>query len=195
MKWVIAVPNDSTIQSVADLEGKRIATEVVNITKDYLAQHGVTAEVEFSWGATEVKPPFLADAIVEVMETGSSLRANNLRIVEDVLSSSPQLIANRTRFQNGWVRSKIDSIALMLNSCLRAENHVGLLMNVRHANLELVISILPAMQTPTISQLSDPDWVAVDTVVPESVVRVIIPQLSQSGARGIVEYPVQKVVD
>ncbi len=195
VKWVLAVPDDSTIQSVRDLEGKRIATEAVGLTKNYLSRNGVSANVEFSWGATEVKPPRLADAIVEVTETGNSLRANNLRVVEVILESTPRLIANKARFQDDWVKVKVSNIALMLESCLRAESQVGLLMNVHRDNLDALTSILPAMQTPTISHLADPDWVAVDTVVAESVVRTIIPQLSHSGARGIVEYPVQKLID
>ena len=195
VRWVLCVPNDSPIQSVKDLEGLRIATEAVGLTKSYLERHGVTAQVEFSWGATEVKPPKLADAIVEVTETGSSLRANNLRILDEVLQSTTRFIANPTSFTDEWIRAKIENIALMLQSCLEAEGKVGLMMNVRRSHLDAVISILPALQTPTVSQLSDPDWIAVNTIVSESLVRTAIPQLKQSGARGIVEYPINKIID
>ena len=152
-RWVLCVPNDSPVRSVKDLEGKRVATEVVNLTRSYLARHGVTANIEFSWGATEVKPPRLADAIVEITETGSSLRANNLRIVEDVLTSTPRLIANRAACQDPWKKTKLDNISLMLASCLAAEGRVGLMMNVRNEDLEAVTAILPALQNPTISHL------------------------------------------
>ncbi|MCH2201862.1 MAG: ATP phosphoribosyltransferase [Fuerstiella sp.] len=195
VRWVLCVPNDSPIQSAADLEGKRIATEAVGLTKAYLDRHGVSAEVEFSWGATEVKPPRLADAIVEVTETGSSLRANNLRIVDEVLQSTTRFIANRESIKDGWVRARIENIALMLKSCLQAEGRVGLMMNVRRDNLEGVVSILPALQNPTISQLSDPDWISVNTIVEEQVVRTAIPKLKQAGARGIVEYSINKIID
>jgi ATP phosphoribosyltransferase len=151
--------------------------------------------VEFSWGATEVKPPKLADAIVEVTETGSSLRANNLRIMDEVLQSTTRFIANRTSYADSWVKSKIDNIALMLQSCLEAEGKVGLMMNVHRQNLDAVLKMLPALQTPTVSHLSDPDWVALNTIVDESLVRTIIPQLKQSGAKGIVEYPISKIID
>lgn len=195
VRWVLCVPEDSPVQSAADLEGKRIATEAVGLTKAYLERHGVTADVEFSWGATEVKPPRLADAIVEVTETGSSLRANNLRIVDEVLQSTTRFIANRDSVKDDWVRTKIDNIALMLKSCLEAEGRVGLMMNVPRTQLDGVIGILPALQTPTISQLSDPDWIAVNTIVEEKVVRSAIPQLKQAGARGIVEYAINKIID
>ena len=195
VRWVLCVPNDSSVQSVKDLEGKRIATEAVGLTKRYLESHGVTAHVEFSWGATEVKPPKLADAIVEVTETGSSLRANNLRIVDEVLQSTTRLIANPKAFSDEWTRTKIENIALMLKSCLEAEGQVGLMMNVHRTSLENVIAILPALQTPTISHLSDPDWIAVNTIVSESLVRTAIPQLKQAGARGIVEYSISKIID
>ena len=168
-RWVLCVPNDSPVQTVKDLQGKRIATEVVNLTRSYLARHGVTANVEFSWGATEVKPPRLADAIVEITETGSSLRANNLRIVEEVLTSTPRLIANRGACEDPWKKTKLDNIALMLASCLAAEGRVGLMMNVRNQDLAAVTSILPALQNPTISHLSDPDWVAISTIIDEAV--------------------------
>ena len=186
VRWVLCVPNDSPIRTVQDLQGKRIATEAVGLTTRYLAKHGVTAEVEFSWGATEVKPPKLADAIVEVTETGSSLRANNLRIMDEVLQSTTRFIANRKAWSDSWVRTKIENIALMLQSCLEAEGKVGLMMNVQRDQLTAVVQSLPALQTPTISHLSDPDWVAVNTIVDENVVRTIIPQLKQAGARGIV---------
>ncbi len=195
VRWVLCVPNESPVESAKDLEGKRIATEAVGLTKSYLERHGVTAEVEFSWGATEVKPPRLADAIVEVTETGSSLRANNLRIVDEVIQSTTRFIANHDSIKDDWIRNKIDNIALMLQSCLEAEGKVGLMMNVQRSNLDAVIAILPALQTPTISQLSDPDWIAINTIVEESVVRSAIPQLKQAGARGIVEYSINKIID
>jgi len=195
VRWVLCVPNDSPIQSAADLEGKRIATEAVGLTKAYLDRHGVTAEIEFSWGATEVKPPRLADAIVEVTETGSSLRANNLRIVDEVLQSTTRFIANRESIKDEWIRARVENIALMLKSCLQAEGRVGLMMNVRRDNLEGVVAILPALQNPTISQLSDPDWISVNTIVEEQVVRTAIPKLKQAGARGIVEYSINKIID
>ncbi len=195
VRWVLCVPNDSPVQSVKDLQGKRISTEVVGLTTRYLAKHGVTAKVEFSWGATEVKPPKLADAIVEVTETGSSLRANNLRIVEDILQSTTRFIANKSAIKDSWKKSKIDNIALMLQGCLAAEGKVGLMMNVRRADLEKVLKQLPALQMPTVSSLSDPDWVDVNTIVDESLVRTIIPQLKAAGARGIVEYGINKIID
>ena len=195
VRWVLAVPNDSPIQSVKDLEGKRIATEAVGLTKNFLNKHGVTAKVEFSWGATEVKPPRLADAIVEVTETGSSLRANNLRIVEELLQSTSRLIANKTAYKDSWIKNKLDNLALMLQSCLAAEGKVGLMMNIRRDNLEEILNILPALQTPTVSSLSDPDWVDVNTIVEESVMRTIVPQLKGAGARGIVEYGINKIID
>ncbi len=195
VRWVLCVPEDSPIRTVQDLQGKRIATEAVGLTTRFLAKHGVTAQVEFSWGATEVKPPRLADAIVEVTETGSSLRANNLRIMDEVLQSTTRFVANRQAYQDTWLKNKIDNIALMLQSCLEAEGKVGLMMNVHRDQLESVVKILPALQTPTVSHLSDPDWVAVNTIVDENVVRTTIPQLKQAGARGIVEYPISKIID
>jgi len=195
VRWVLCVPEDSPVQSVKDLEGKRIATEAVGLTQSYLARHGVQAHVEFSWGATEVKPPRLADAIVEVTETGSSLRANNLRIVDEVLQSTTRLIANQQAYADPWKKEKLDNIALMLQSCLDAEGKVGLMMNVPQTGLSQVLDVLPALQKPTISSLSDPDWVAVNTIIDESVVRTIIPQLRAAGARGIVEYPINKLID
>ena len=195
VRWVLCVPNDSPIQTVQDLQGKRIATEAVGLTTKYLAAHGVTAEVEFSWGATEVKPPRLADAIVEVTETGSSLRANNLRIIATVLQSTTRLIANKTAWQDQWTRSKLDNIAMMLQACLAAEGKVGLMMNIRRADQASVLAQLPALQNPTVSSLSDPDWVAVNTIIDESIVRRIVPALRAAGARGIVEYQISKIID
>jgi ATP phosphoribosyltransferase len=195
VRWVLCVPEDSPVQTAADLQGKRIATEVVGLTTRFLAARGVSAHVEFSWGATEVKPPKLADAIVEVTETGSSLRANNLRVVEELLQSTTRLIANHDAWSDEWVRSKIENIALMLQSCLAAEGKVGLMMNVLESSLQSVLSILPALQKPTVSHLSDPAWVALNTIVDESIVRSIIPRLKQAGARGIVEYPISKIID
>jgi ATP phosphoribosyltransferase len=195
VRWVLCVPEDSSVQSVKDLEGKRIATEAVGLTTSFLAKHGVTAKVEFSWGATEVKPPRLADAIVEVTETGNSLRANNLRIVDEILQSTTRLIANKESIEDPWVQEKLDNISLMLNSCLAAEGKVGLMMNVSRDDLQTVLDTLPALQTPTVSSLSDPEWVALNTIVNEAVVRTIVPQLKASGARGIVEYPINKIID
>jgi len=195
VRWVLCVPEDSPIQSVKDLEGKRIATEAVGLTKAYLAKHGVNATVEFSWGATEVKPPKLADAIVEVTETGSSLRANNLRIVDEVIQSTTRFIANKKAYADEWIRRKVENISLMLNSCLAAEGKVGIMMNVRKSALESVLKILPALQTPTVSSLSDPEWVDVNTILDEVVVRRIVPELKEAGARGIVEYAINKIID
>ena len=194
-RWVVAVPEASPIRSVGDLEGKRIATEVVNITNKYLEQHGVKAAVEFSWGATEAKPPELADAIVEITETGSSLRANGLRIVETVLESTTRFVASHDAWADPWKRGKIEDIVLMLNGALAAEGKVGLMMNVRRSQLDDVVAALPALKQPTISSLSDPDWVAINTVVEERVVREIIPRLKQAGAQGIVEYPLNKIIE
>jgi len=196
VRWVLAVPDESPVQSVNDLEGKRIATEAVGLTSQYLKRHGVTARVEFSWGATEVKPPKLADAIVEVTETGSSLRANNLRIVDQVIESTPRLIANQEAYRNdSWKRQKIDDIALMLAGAMAAEDKVGLMMNVPREKLSRVLSLLPALQKPTISALSDENWVDVNTIVDESLVRQILPRLKSAGACGIVEYPLNKIID
>jgi ATP phosphoribosyltransferase len=195
VRWVLAVPENSPIQSPKDLQGKRIATEAVQLTKRYLQQHGVEARIEFSWGATEVKPPYLADAIVEVTETGSSLRANNLRIVDTVLVSTPRLIANHEAWADDWKRRKIQNLALLLQAAMAAETKVGLMMNVPRSCLDAVLAVLPAMQTPTISSLSDPNWVDVMTVVDEKTVRELIPLLKEAGARGIVEFPLNKVIE
>jgi ATP phosphoribosyltransferase len=195
VRWVLAVPNDSSVQKIEDLRGKRIATEVVNLTRRWLAQHGVKAQVEFSWGATEVKPPRLADAIVEVTETGSSLRANNLRIVAELLQSTTRFICNEQAYADPWKKQKMDDLVLMLQGAMAAEGKVGLMMNVRKADLPAVLKILPALQTPTISALSDPEWADVNTILDEDIVRHIVPQLKQAGARGIVEYPLNKIIE
>jgi ATP phosphoribosyltransferase len=194
VRWVLAVPEASPFQSVKDLQGKIIATELVETTKRYLARNGVTAKVEFSWGATEVKPPVLADAIVEVTETGSSLRANNLRIVETILESNTQLIANRESAKEEWKRSKLSDIRMLLEGAISALGKVGLMLNVRKNDLDAVLGCLPALKKPTISHLSDEDWLAVNTILDETTVRVIIPRLKQAGAQGIVEYPLNKIV-
>lgn len=194
VKWVLAVPEDSPIQSVNDLHGKRIATEAVGLTQRYLQKHGVTATVEFSWGATEVKPPKLADAIVEITETGSSLRANNLRIIDTILTSTTRLIANKVSWQDPWKRRKIENIALLLKGALNAKGKVGLKMNVQEVNLERIVNILPALHNPTVSHLFEKGWVAIETILDEKVVRNIIPQLKECGAQGIVEYPLNKVI-
>ncbi|QDU62747.1 ATP phosphoribosyltransferase [Planctomycetes bacterium Pan216] len=194
VRWVLAVPNDSPIKTIKDLEGKRIATEVVNLTTDYLAKHGVTADVEFSWGATEVKPPKLADAIVEVTETGSSLRANNLRIIDEILQSTTRFIVNKKAWGDSWKRTKVENLVLMLQGVLDAEGRAGLMMNVHRKDLDEVLEILPAMGRPTISQLADDEWVALMTVLEESQVRDLIPKLRLSGARDIVEFPLSKII-
>lgn len=194
LRWVVAVPEDSPIQSVQDLQGKRIATEAVNMTKRYLAKHGVEAQIEFSWGATEVKPPRLADAIVEITETGSSLRANHLRILDTVCVTTTRMIANKIAWQDSFKRSKIERLALLLQSVLTAEKLVGLMMNVRRQDIDGVVKILPALQNPTVSPLLDSEWVALNTVVEERIVREIIPELLNAGAHGIIEYSLNKVV-
>ena len=195
VRWVLCVPEDSPIQTVQDLQGKRIATEGVGLTTQYLAKHGVTANVEFSWGATEVKPPKLADAIVEVTETGSSLRANKLRIVAEILQSTTRFIANHESYKDDWKRRKIDDIVLMLRATMAAEGKAGLMMNVPKEKLDEVIALLPALQTPTISSLSDDKWFAVSTIIDESIIRKLVPQLKSSGACGIVEYPISKIIE
>lgn len=194
VRWVLAVPEASAFQSVKDLQGKTIATELVATTKRYLAANGVSAKVEFSWGATEVKPPVLADAIVEVTETGSSLRANKLRIIETVLESNTQLIANFDSWADEWKRRKIEDIRMLLDGAINALGKVGLMMNVRKDSLPAVLGILPALKNPTISNLSDPEWVAVHTILEELTVRNIIPRLKEAGGQGIVEYPLNKIV-
>ncbi len=194
VRWVIAVPETSKIQKVEDLQGKRIATELVGFTKRYLKSRGVTARVEFSWGATEVKPPELADAIVELTETGSSLRANHLRIVETILESTTLLVANRDSWRDPWKRRKMESLALLLSGALRAETKVGLKMNVHRKQLDEVQRLLPALHTPTVSTLSDEGWFSLEVVVDEPLVRDLVPRLKQVGAAGIIEYPLNKVV-
>jgi ATP phosphoribosyltransferase len=194
VRWVLAVPDASPFHSVKDMEGKIIATELVGATRRYLASHGVTAKVEFSWGATEVKPPVLADAIVEVTETGSSLRANKLRIIETVLESNTQLIANVNSWKDSWKRRKIEDMRLLLEGAINALGKVGLMLNVERDNLAAVLAVLPALKRPTISPLSDDHWLAVNTILDESTVRTIIPRLKEAGAQGIVEYPLNKIV-
>jgi ATP phosphoribosyltransferase len=193
-RWVVAVAEDSDIRTVRDLEGKRIATEAVGLTRRFLDRHGVRAEIEFSWGATEVKVPDLVDAIVDVTETGSSLRANKLRILETIMSSSPQLIANKGAWEDPWKRAKIERLVLLLTGALNARDKVGLKMNIEEARLDALLKALPALRNPTIAQLAQKGWVAVETIIDEKVVREIIPQLKELGAEGIIEYPLNKVV-
>jgi len=194
VKWVLCVPEDSPFQKPEDLAGKVIATELVEFTKRYFAGKNIPVKVEFSWGATEVKPPTLADAIVEVTETGSSLRANRLRIIETLMESETQLIANKASYKDEWKRKKIENISLMLNAAIAAQGRVGLMMNAPKGALELILAQLPALNFPTISHLSDPAWVALNTIIDEAVVREVIPKLKAAGATGIVEYPLSKVV-
>ncbi len=194
VRWVLAVAEDSAMMSVRDLEGKVIATEAVRMTERYLERNGVKACVEFSWGATEVKVPRLADAIVEVTETGSSLRANHLRVVDTLLESSTRFIANRSAWKDAWKREKISNIAMLLEGAIKAYNRVGLMMNVREADLENVLATLPALRNPTVAHLSDPGWVAINTIIEEKTVRQLIPKLKAARAEGIVEYPLNKVV-
>ncbi len=194
VRWVLAVAEDSKIQNVKDLEGKMIATEAVGLTEKYLERHGVHARVEFSWGATEVKVPQLADAIVEVTETGASLRANHLRIVETLLESAPWLISNRASWDDPWKHEKLENMALLLAGAIQAYTRVGLMLNVRRGDLPAVLAALPALRNPTIAQLSDPDWVAINTIVEERTVRQLIPKLKSARAEGIVEYPLNKIV-
>jgi ATP phosphoribosyltransferase len=193
-RWVLAVPEESPIRTVKDLQGKVIATEAVEMTRRFLAKHGVTAEVEFSWGATEVKVPDLVDAIVDVTETGSSLRANNLRIVETLMESVPKFIANRAAYQDAWKKQKIDRLILLLQGAMAARDKVGLKLNLPADKLDGMLKALPSLRRPTVSQLSEPGWVAVETIIDEKVVREIIPQLKSLGAEGIIEYPLNKVV-
>jgi len=194
VKWVLAAPEESPIRSAKDLEGKTVATELVRATRAYFARHGVSVNVEFSWGATEVKPPVLADAIVEATETGSTLRANRLRIIDTVLESNTQLIANHSALADDWKRTKLENIALLLRAAIEAQGRVGLMLNVRRVDLDGVLSLLPALQRPTISALSDADWVAVNTIIEERTVRDLIPRLKSARAQGIVEYPLNKIV-
>ena len=193
-RWVLVVPEDSPIKTVEDLEGKRIATESVGLTNDFLKSKGVNAEVEFSWGATEVKVPELVDAIVDVTETGSSLRANKLRIVDTLMESFPQFVANKSSYQDPWKKAKIDRIAMLLNAAQAARDVVGLKMNVPSDDLEQLLEKLPALRNPTVSKLADENWVAIETVLEESVVRTLIPELKSLGAEGIIEYPLNKLV-
>lgn len=193
-RWVLVVPDDSPVRSVKDLQGKRIATEAVEMTKKYLAANGVEAEVEFSWGATEVKVPELVDAIVDITETGSSLRANKLRIVDTLMESYPQFVSSKPAARDEWKRQKMETLVLLLKGALEARDKVGLKMNVPSAKLEEVVASLPSQRSPTVSQLASPEWVAVETVIDEATVRNIIPRLKSLGAEGIVEYPLNKVV-
>lgn len=195
VRWVLAVPESSPVKSVKDLEGKHIATEVVNITRKYLASNGVNASVEFSWGATEVKPPDLADAIVEVTETGSSLRANKLRIVETILESNTKLIANRQSWEDPWKREKIENMALLLQGAINAQGKVGLKMNAPKSALGHITSIIPALRQPTVAHLANNDWVALEVIVTEKIVRKLIPELKRAGAEGIFEYDINKLID
>ena len=194
VKWVLAVPEDSPYQRAEDLEGKTIATELVEATTKYFASKNVSVKVEFSWGATEVKPPMLADAIVEVTETGSSLRANRLRIIDTLMESETQLIANRDAYADPWKKQKIENIALMLRGAIDAQGQVGLMLNARKAGLQTILAVLPALNAPTVSTLSDPEWVALNTILDERTVRDVIPKLKAAGATGIVEYPLSKIV-
>ncbi len=195
VRWVVAVPKDSPIQTLRDLAGKRIATEAVDLTNQFLDENQIEAEVEFSWGATEVKPPYLADAIVELTETGSSLRANNLRIVHEIMHSTTQLIANRQSWKDDWKREKIGRIALLLRAALAARGKVGLMLNVHEANLTKVEDMLPSLKSPTVSKLQAEGWYAINTIVDEHLIRDLIPQLKDAGAEGLVEFPLNKIVD
>jgi ATP phosphoribosyltransferase len=194
VRWVLAAPESSSIKSAADLEGKTVATELVRVTRSYFKERGVKVKVEFSWGATEVKPPVLADAIVEATETGSTLRANRLAILETIMESNTQLIANKTALSDTAKRTKIENIALLLKAAIEAQGRVGLMLNVRRADLTSVLALLPALQRPTISGLSDEEWVAVNTIIEEKTVRDLIPRLKNARAQGIVEYPLNKIV-
>jgi ATP phosphoribosyltransferase len=194
VRWVLAAPEDSPFKTAEDLDGKRIATELVRVTRDYFTRKGLNVDVEFSWGATEVKPPVLADAIVEATETGSTLRANRLRILDTVIESNTQLIANRGALGDSWKRTKIENIALLLKAAIEAQGRVGVMLNVKQTDLLSVLALLPALQRPTISSLSDPEWVAVNTIIEERTVRDLIPRLKTAGGQGIVEYPLNKIV-
>jgi len=194
VKWVLAVPNNSPFQKPQDLKGKRIATELVNVTREYFKKKGVPVTVEFSWGATEAKAPDLVDAIVELTETGSSLRANNLRIIDVLLESTTKLVANKSSWKDAWKKNKIENLALLLKGALQAEEMVGLKMNVEKKGLKKVLAILPAMKNPTVAPLSNGSWVALETIIEERVVRDLIPKLKKAGAEGIIEYPLNKVI-
>jgi len=194
VRWVLAAPEDSPFRAAKDLDGKTVATELVRVTRAYFARHGANVDVEFSWGATEVKPPVLADAIVEATETGSTLRANRLRILDTVMESNTQLIANNTALADEWKRTKLENVALLLSAAIEAQGRVGLMLNVRRADLDGVLALLPALQRPTISALSDADWVAVNTIIEERTARDLIPRLKSARAQGIVEYPLNKIV-
>ena len=194
VRWVLAAPEGSPFEKPEDLNGKRIATELVRVTRNYFTARGLIVDVEFSWGATEVKPPVLADAIVEATETGSTLRANRLRIIDTVTVSNTQLVANERALADAWKRTKIENIALLLLAAIEAQGRVGLMLNVRQPDLPSVLSLLPALQRPTISSLSDPEWVAVNTIIEEKTVRDLIPKLKTAGGQGIVEYPLNKIV-
>ncbi len=194
IRWVLAAPEDSDITSAKDLDGKTVATELVRVTRGYFQKHGVKVNVEFSWGATEVKPPVLCDAIVEATETGSTLRANRLRIIDTVMESNTQLIANKTALADTFKRTKLENIALLLRAAIEAQGRVGLMLNVRRADLQTILALLPALQRPTISGLSDDEWVAVNTIIEERTVRELIPKLKAAKAQGIVEYPLNKIV-
>jgi ATP phosphoribosyltransferase len=194
VRWVLAAPEESHYRTPGDLEGRRIATELVRVTKHYFERKRISVVVEFSWGATEVKPPVLADAIVEATETGSTLRANRLRIIETIMESNTQLVANQTAMGDDWKRTKIENIALLLKAAIEAQGRVGLMLNVRRVDLDKIIGQLPALQRPTVSSLSDPEWVAVNTIIEERTVRDLIPKLKAAGGQGIVEYPLNKIV-
>ena len=194
VRWVLAAPENSPFKTAADLNGKRVATELVRVTKHYFASKGLSVDVEFSWGATEVKPPVLADAIVEATETGSTLRANRLRILETIMESNTQLIANPRAAADGWKKTKIDNLALLLKAAIEAQGRVGLMLNARRADLDRLIALLPALQRPTVSSLSDPEWVAINTILEEKTARDLIPRLKLAGGQGIVEYPLNKIV-
>jgi ATP phosphoribosyltransferase len=195
VRWVVAVREDSKIRKPGDLQGKRIATEVIHLTRRYLRKHGVKAKVEFSWGATEVKPPVLADAIVDVSETGASLRANNLHVIDTVLESTPRFIANRASHADAWKRQKMERIAVLLQGAICAASRVGLMLNVPKRRLDSVVAMLPALETPTVSPLTDKRWVAINTIIEERLATELLPRLREAGARGIVEYPLNKVID
>jgi ATP phosphoribosyltransferase len=194
VRWVLAAPEDSPYKSAADLNGKRIATELVRVTRDYFTRKSLKVDIEFSWGATEVKPPVLADAIVEATETGSTLRANRLRIIDTVMESNTELVANAPAMADAWRRTKIENLALLLKAAIEAQGRVGLMLNARRTDLDRLLELLPALQRPTVSSLSDPDWVAINTILEEKTARDLIPRLKLAGGQGIVEYPLNKIV-